>query len=627
VAELFEAQVEKSPDRTAVVYEDQQLSYGELNRRANRLARYLRELGAGPDAKVAICVERGLEMIEALLGVLKAGGAYVPLDPGYPVERLRYMVEDSKPAALLTQGHLKELFTGMAVTVPVIEMGDGRRAWRDRPESDPSREAIGLSSEHLAYIIYTSGSTGMPKGAMNEHRGVVNRLIWMQDAYELNADDAVLQKTPFSFDVSVWEFFWPLLAGARLVMARPGGHKDPNYIVEAIQHDNITTMHFVPSMLQVFLEQADVVRCSTLVRIICSGEALPATLVRRFQEEVSSCTIHNLYGPTEAAVDVTAWPCPRGIEGDRIPIGRPIANTQIYILDRQGQPVPMGVAGQIHIGGVQVARGYLNRPELTAERFLPDPIAGEGARMYRTGDIGKWLADGSVEFLGRDDEQVKIRGFRVELGEIEATLAKHAGVREALVVAREDTVGDKRLVAYYTIEGDREVKGAGAEELRAFLTARLPEYMVPAAYVRMESLPLTPNGKLDRKRLPVPEGDAYAARAYEPPQGEVETLLAGIWGELLKVEKVSRRDSFFELGGHSLLIIQLASRLRSAVGVEVPVRAFFDGPTLLEMTHAIAISQLEGENSEEILREIGELSQMSAAEVNNLLSPLNDTAA
>jgi amino acid adenylation domain-containing protein len=624
--ELFEAQVEKTPHRTAVVYEGELLTYGELNRRANKLAHYLLELGVGPDTKVAICVERSLEMMEALLGVLKAGGLYIPLDPGYPMERLRYMLEDSEPIAVVTQPHLRELFSGRTATVPVIEVGNGGRAWSDRSENNPLRSATGLSSQHLAYMIYTSGSTGMPKGAMNEHRGVVNRLVWMQRAYGLNADDAVLQKTPFSFDVSVWELFWPLFVGARLVMAQPEGHKDPTYLAETIQQANVTTMHFVPSMLEVFLRQAYPERCSTLVRVVCSGEALSSTVARRFKEKLSSCALHNLYGPTEAAVDVTAWTCPSTIEKDKIPIGRPIANTSIYILDGRGEPVPVGVVGQIYIGGVQVARGYLNRPELTAEKFLPDPIAAEvGVRMYGTGDLGKWRPDGNIEFLGRNDQQIKIRGFRIELGEIEAALTKHAKLGEAVVLARESTPGDTRLVVYYTVRGDIEPDDIVAEDLRRYLTAKLPEYMVPAAYMRLEGLPLTPNGKLDRKKLPAPGAPAYAVPAFESPQGEVETALASIWAELLKVQRVGRRDNFFDLGGHSLLIIQLASRLRSAFGVEVPVRAFFDAPTLLEMTHTIAVSQIEDENSEEILQEIRELSQMSPDQVKNLLEPLRNS--
>ena len=362
----------------------------------------------------------------------------------------------------------------------------------------------------LAYVIYTSGSTGMPKGVMNEHRGIVNRLIWMQQSYGLDMQDVVLQKTSFGFDVSVWEFFWPLFTGARLAMARPEGHKDPAYLVETMRRNGITTIHFVPSMLQVFLDHAEVAQCSALRRVMCSGEALPSALVQRLRERIPQAILHNLYGPTEAAVDVTAWTCPPDKIPASIPIGRPIANTRIYMLDGHGQPVPVGVAGELYIGGVQVARGYLNRPELTAERFVQDPFSAEaGARMYRTGDLGRWLADGTIEFLGRNDFQVKIRGFRIELGEIEARLAEYAGMREAVVVAREDAPGDKRLVAYYTRwrESKRsEGETVGAEQLRSHLAEKLPEYMVPAAYVRLEIV------AADAEREAGPQGAAGAGR-------------------------------------------------------------------------------------------------------------------
>ena len=361
-------------------------------------------------------------------------------------------------------------------------------------------------------------------------------------------------------------------------MARPDGHKDLAYLVETIRHEHITTMHFVPSMLQVFVDHAEAAKCTGLKRVVCSGEALSATLARCFQERVPSAVLHNLYGPTEAAVDVTAWSCPADLKQASIPIGRPIANTRIYILDGDGEPVPIGVAGEIHIGGVQVARGYLNQPALTAERFVRDPFVEEaGARMYKTGDLGRWLGDGTIEFLGRNDFQVKIRGFRIELGEIEEGLRKQKGIREAVVIAREDEPGEKRLVAYYTCgEGEGSVS---VEELRAQLGATLPEYMVPAAYVRLERMPLTVNGKLDRKALPEPEGEAYGIREYEAPQGEIEEKLAAIWAEVLKVERVGRHDNFFELGGHSLLAVSLVERMRQQK-LTVDVRALFAMPTL-----------------------------------------------
>jgi amino acid adenylation domain-containing protein len=606
VHQLFEQQVEKTPDAVAVVFEESELSYAELNARANRLAHYLRELGVRPDDRVAMCVERSFDMIVALLAVLKAGGAYVPLDPAYPAERLRFMLEDSAPAALLTQSHLEYLFSGLSDILPIYNLDVPEPLWKERPDTNPDPRSIGLTSNHLAYIIYTSGSTGTPKGVMVQHKGLCNRLDWMQSAYELNSHDAVLQKTPFSFDVSVWEFFWPLLTGTRLVIARPQGHTDPAYLIDVIRQNNITTTHFVPSMLQIFLEHPQAAECSTLLRVVCSGEALPALLAQRFQEQLPHAVIHNLYGPTEATVDVTAWTCTQTTQPiATIPIGRPIANMRIYILDGHGEPAPVGVAGELYIGGVGVARGYLNRPELTAERFLEDPFASQpGARMYRTGDLGRWLPDGNIEFLGRNDFQVKLRGFRIELGEIEARLLEYSGVREAVVVAREDTPGGKRLVAYYIATGD-----IAPEQIRSHLAASLPEYMVPSAYVRLESLPLTPNGKLDRKALPAPEGDAFASRGYQPPQGETEIKLAAIWAEVLKLERVGRHDHFFELGGHSLLAVRIVSRMRQVFDVEVEVARLFEHPVLsdlAELTIDAQLSQVPSDTLASLLRLVGE---------------------
>ncbi|HKQ08224.1 MAG TPA: amino acid adenylation domain-containing protein, partial [Blastocatellia bacterium] len=471
----------------------------ELNRRANQLAHYLRELGVGPDARVAICLERRLEMIVGLLGVMKAGGAYVPLDPAFPSERLGYMLEDSGPAVVLTQSHLRGLVETAAATYAVVELADDAPFWQRYGEGNLEAPSNGVTPETLAYVIYTSGSTGKPKGVMVQHRSVVNRLVWMQSVYGLNSDDVVLQKTPFTFDVSVWEFFCPLIIGASLVVARPEGHKDPEYLRETIAGERITTIHFVPSMLQAFVDEGDWTECASLERVICSGEALPAKLVRSFYDRMMNTELHNLYGPTEAAVDVTAWSCPPEINVTAVPIGAPMNNVGIYILDRHGEPVPIGIAGELHIGGVQVARGYLNRSELTGERFVPDPFTSEqGQRLYKTGDLGKWRADGAIEFLGRNDFQVKVRGYRVELGEIEARLAECEAVGEAVVMLREEAAGDKRLVAYYTQSDDQEI---AADALRQQLAARLPEYMLPSAYVRLAQMPLTPNGKLDRKAL------------------------------------------------------------------------------------------------------------------------------
>jgi amino acid adenylation domain-containing protein len=581
VHEQFEEQAAANPHAVALVHGGTQLSYGELDARANRLARHLRGLGLGTDGRVALCMERGIDMVVGLLAVLKAGGAYVPLDPDYPAERLAFMLEDSAPLVLLTHPAAAEAIAGLTRQVPVIDLETDASLWSEEASDRlPAGEA---SETDLCYVIYTSGSTGRPKGVMNEHRAVVNRLLWMQDAYRLTGEEAVLQKTPFSFDVSVWEFFWPLLNGAKLVMARPGGHKDPAYLAQVIREQEITTLHFVPSMLQTFLTHPDVDACTTLRRIVCSGEALPGALARQCRHSLPQAQLYNLYGPTEAAVDVTAWACSGDDLPDNIPIGRPIANTRIYLLDANGQPVPQGVAGEIHIGGVQVARGYLNRDALTQERFLPDPFANEpGARMYKTGDLGRYLPDGSIVFLGRNDHQVKLRGFRIELGEIEAKLLAQQGIRDAVVTAREDRPGDKRLVAYLT--ADTQID---AETLRTALSAVLPEYMVPAAWVQLEALPLTSNGKLDRQALPAPEGDAYASRAYEAPQGDIETALASIWAGVLGIEQVGRHDNFFTLGGHSLLAVKVASRVRQVLGVELGVTELFAHTSLGALAAAV----------------------------------------
>ncbi|HYN20266.1 MAG TPA: amino acid adenylation domain-containing protein, partial [Thermoanaerobaculia bacterium] len=551
----IEDQVLKTPDAPALTFEGETITYRELDSRAGQLAGRLRRRGVGPETRVGIAAERSLELVVSLLGVLKAGGAYVPLDPSYPQERLDFMVEDADPV-LLTQELLVEA-EGSAPSAAI--------AARD------------VLPEHPAYVIYTSGSTGRPKGAVNTHRAIVNRLIWMQEQYGLTAGDVVLQKTPYSFDVSVWEFFWPLMAGARLVVARPGGHQDSAYLADLIRREGVTTLHFVPSMLQVFLEQPGVESCTSLRRVICSGEALPYELQQRFFAKLSFAELHNLYGPTEAAVDVTVWACDPGWPRPVVPIGRPISNLGIHVLDRASRPVPVGVPGELHIGGVGLARGYLNRPEMTAERFVPDPFGEPGSRLYRTGDLVRLLSRGEIEYLGRIDFQVKIRGFRIELGEIEAALAAHPSVKEAVVLAREDRPGDKRLVAYVTgTEPD-------LQELRRHLAASLPEYMVPSAFVVLPVLPLSPNGKVDRKALPAPETAAPAQPQYVAPRTALESYLAGLWKASLGLEQVGTHDDFFALGGNSITGAILINQLQEKLGEIVHVVVIFDAPTVDRM--------------------------------------------
>ncbi len=571
--ELFAEQAGRTPDAVAVAFEGESLTYAGLEARSDRLAHQLIALGVGPETRVGVCAERSLELVVALLGILKAGAAYVPLDPSYPAERLAYMLEDSGVPVLLAQERLLDRIPGHAARVVCLDR-DAGRVDAERAEPLPLR----AEPDSLAYVIYTSGSTGRPKGAMNAHRGIVNRLLWMQEQYGLTPGDVVLQKTPFSFDVSVWEIFWPLVSGARLVLARPEGHRDPAYLTELIERAGVSTAHFVPPMLQAFLDAGEPARCGSLRRVVCSGEALPYELTERFRAALPGVELHNLYGPTEAAVDVTYWAC-EARERRVVPIGRPVANTQLYVLDAGGGLVPVGVPGELYLGGVQVGRGYLGRAELTAERFVPDPFGVKpGARLYRTGDRVRWTAAGEVEFLGRADFQVKIRGFRIEPGEIEAALLEQAGVREAVVLAREGAPGSAgpRLVAYVVPAAGAGVTGAA---LREQLSRRLPEYMVPGAFVVLERLPLNANGKLDRHVLPVPESASGEGR-YAAPRTAAEEVLAGIWAEVLKVERVGVEDGFFDLGGHSLLATQVASRVRRAFGVEVPLRALFEAPTV-----------------------------------------------
>ncbi|WP_433414231.1 amino acid adenylation domain-containing protein [Microtetraspora malaysiensis] len=582
----IEEQVARTPNAVAVTFEGRDLTYAELNERANRVAHRLRDLGAGPETLVGVFAERSAELVVALLGVLKAGAAYLPLDPEYPADRLQFMIEDAQAPVVLTLGRLRE---SVPATDAVILDLDDPAEWAGqstgRSAGDPGAPVI---SRNPAYVIYTSGSTGRPKGVPNTHRGIVNRLEWMQRTYQLGGDDVVLQKTPAGFDVSVWEFFWPLLTGARLVLAKPGGHKDAAYLRELLISEGVTTAHFVPSMLGVFLsDDEDAAKgCTALRRVICSGEELPVATAVTFTSVLPGCELHNLYGPTEAAIDVTSWHCsPEALEGAvTLPIGAPIDNIRLYVLDGRGNPAPLGVPGELHIGGVGVARGYHRRPALTAERFVPDPFGPElGGRLYRTGDLARWRADGNLEFLGRIDHQVKLRGLRIELGEIETTLRERDEVADAVVIVREDTPGDKRLVAYLTPAGEAEID---VTELRAALKQGLPDYMVPTAFVTLDALPLSPNGKLDRKALPAPQATRDASTELVEPETATERMLATIWTEVLGVERIGVHDDFFDSGGHSLLATQVVARIRKAsdgTGRPVGVMDLFQNRTIREL--------------------------------------------
>ncbi len=578
---LVSEQVARTPDAVAVEDERVQLTYRQLDACASALAADLVNRGA-TGSLVGVCAERSVELVIALLAVVKAGGAYVPIDAGYPPDRVAFMLADSDVPVLLTTRALADAVPALAARAPAI-------VWLDDAASPPRSPLPSLPhvrADDAAYMIYTSGSTGRPKGALNAHRGIVNRVLWMQSEYQLTGADVVLQKTPFSFDVSVWEFFWPLITGARIVMARPEGHRDPGYLAEVITQRGVTVCHFVPSMLRAFLAEPSARRCVTLRDVMASGEALPPDVVSLFNSRLPAAQLHNLYGPTECAVDVSYWPCPRGNEElDLVPIGRPVANTTLYVLDPAMRPVPIGVPGELFIGGVQVGMGYHNRPELTAERFVTDPFSA-GARLYRTGDRARWQADGTIEYLGRVDFQVKVRGYRIELGEIEAVLSQHASVNDVVVVVRSDNAGEQRLVAYVVLDRN---DAAIMAELRRHVGERLPDYMVPSVFVVLDALPLSSNGKVDRRQLPEPEDSASATREYTAPRNAAEETLCRIWQAVLRRDAVGVHDNFFELGGDSILSIQIASRARDA-GLPLTVASLRKYPTVAEQAAAAVIA-------------------------------------
>jgi amino acid adenylation domain-containing protein len=578
---LFEQQVERTPDTVAIVHEDQQLTYHELNARANQLAHYLRKLGIGSDTLVGICMERSIDMMVGLLGVLKAGGAYVPLDPEYPHQRLAFMVEDSHMAVLLTHGKVANQLPLDAVTIIHLDTD-----WSTISTESSHNLLTELNPSHLAYTLYTSGSTGRPKGVQISHHAIVNHMLWMQKTYPLLSDDSVLQKTPFSFDASVWEFWAPLTSGAVLSFARTGGQRDPQYLIRTICEQKITTLQVVPTLLEALLAHNEFTNCRSLRRVYAGGEALRPKLLRQFKEALPETSLINLYGPTETTIDATHWYCQYEPTLRTVPIGRPIANTQTYILDRQGQPVPIGVLGELHIGGAGLARGYLNREALTAEKFIRHPFSHDAnARLYKTGDLTRYLADGTIEFLERVDHQVKIRGFRIELGEIEQLLAQHPQVKETVVSVYEPSPDDKRLVAYIVAK-----QGAtqNSSELRHFLKEELSEYMLPSAYVFLDTLPLTPNGKLDRKALPIPDSYRHDHQAdFVAPRNPVEQQLAEIWGKVLKLKQVGIYDNFFELGGHSLLAVSVVVEAKKRFDLDIVLGTMYQYPTIEEQAKVI----------------------------------------
>ncbi len=554
IVSLFEDQARTSPDAIAVQFESNALTYKELNERSNQLAHHLQNKGVKAETLVPICLERSLEMIIGIIGILKAGGAYVPIDPEYPAERINYMLEDTAATLVVSSKASRNKLSGN-LSVTIIALDEGEKLIQQEKSTNPTTV---IKPDNLAYVIYTSGSTGKPKGVMVEHDALNNRLNWAKNYFNITEKDNILQKTTFCFDVSVWELILPLITGASLVFAIPGGQADNEYLKAIIDSQKITMMHFVPSMLSAFM--ADIVTgdCKGLKNVVCSGEALNTSQAELFREKLPYVTLHNLYGPTEAAIDVSYWTLNNEQAAiEVVPIGKPVDNTKLHILDKQGKLVPIGVPGELYIGGIQVARGYLNRPELTMERFINDPFSKQtGARLYKTGDLAKWLLDGNIEYLGRMDDQVKIRGYRIELGEIESVLEMSGLVKQAVVTARTDNNGTKRLIGYAVpdVEFDKT-------SIIAYLHSKIPEYMVPALWVTLDNIPLTSNGKTNKKALPEPELTVITA-GYVEPRTRTELALAEVWQELLSVEKVGIYDNFFELGGDSILIIQMVSRMR-----------------------------------------------------------------
>jgi aspartate racemase len=613
IHELFETQVEKSPDVIAVAFEDQELTYQELNRRANQLAHYLRKRGVGSESLVGICVERSLNMIVAILGVLKAGGAYVPLDPAYPKERLSFMLEDTQVRVVLTE----------VTSLPNLPSTSARVICLDPDCEEVAREPqdnlINQSTaDSLAYVIYTSGSTGVPKGVEVCHRGVV-RLLFGVDYVRFDGMQTFFHLAPISFDAATFEVWGALLHGGKCVLC-PGKAPSPRELGEVLKKYRVHTLWLTAALFNTVIDQ-EPQALSEVKQLLIGGEALSAPHVRKGLARLPDAEIINGYGPTESTTFTCCYPIARPLADNlsSIPIGRPIANTQVYILDPHGYPTPVGVPGEIYIGGAGLARGYLNHPELTAEKFIANPFSAKpGARLYRSGDIARYLPDGNIELIGRKDDQVKIRGYRIEPGEIEAVLNRHPQVRDVVVVAREDCPGDKRLVAYVAGHDHEELK---VDELKTFLKTEVPGYMMPSAWVNLVSLPRTPNGKINRAALPAPDaGQLDSSAKFTAPRTEVEKTLARVWAEVLKLERVGIHDNFFDLGGHSLLATQVLSRLRNDFSKEIPLRTLFESPTIEQMAAVIMEDQEKQLGEEELEYMQGELESLPDEGVQPLLA-------
>lgn len=612
IHQLFEEQVEKTPNKIAVSFNSQQLTYNELNISANQLAHYLRQLGVKPEVLVGICVERSLDMIVSILGILKAGGAYVPIDPKYPKERLEFLLSDTQTPVLLTQQHLVEHVPEHKAKVICLDI-----EWETITQQNAANPITEVTSENLVYAIYTSGSTGKPKGVKITHRNLVHSTIARINYYQEPLTSFLLLSS-FAFDSSVAGIFWTLCQGGTLFFPQEGGELDFPELIELIAQNQISHTLSLPSLYALLLEQAQPEKLASLRSVIVAGEPCPKSLVMRHLELLPNTSLFNEYGPTEGTVWSTVYHCHKPEIGTQISIGRPIANTQIYLLDSHLHPVPLGVPGELYISGEGLAAGYLNRPDLTAEKFIPNPFSHkEGICLYKTGDLARYLPDGNIEFLGRIDQQVKIRGFRIELSEVEAVLSQHPQVRSLVVIAREDEPGNKRLVAYIV---PHQEYSPTPHELRHFLGEKLPDYMMPSAFVQLDSLPHLPNGKVDIKAVPAPEKIRSVSANFVGPRTRVEEAIAQIWSEILGVEQVGIHDRFFELGGHSLLATQVISRLRQTLEVELPLRQFFNAPTVADL--AVMVAQtLAQQTDEAMLAEM--LAELEADEISSMLSADN----
>jgi len=591
---LFEEQVERTPDNVALVFGEEFLTYRQLNERANQLGHYLQTKGVKAESLVGICLERSLDMMVGLFGILKAGGAYVPIDPTHPQERISYIVNDSGCTILLTHEAIKEKLPPGTAEIVCLDDPSVRATVLHQPSTPVSADT---TASNLVYVIYTSGSTGNPKGTLIEHKALVNRLTWMQRAYPLNEKDTLLQKTTYTFDVSVWELFWWSLYGAKLCLLKPGGEKEPEAILEAIERHEVSTIHFVPSMYGVFLEYVQssegLSKVASLRHIFASGEALTPSHVGNSgaMMEQNGTRLINLYGPTEATIDVSYYNC--SVSDRLIPIGKPISNIELYIIDKYHKQVAIGIAGELCIAGDGLARGYLNREALTNEKFISHGFGGKGqGRLYKTGDLARFLPDGNIEYLGRIDNQVKIRGFRIELGEIEANLDALEEVGSNVVLAKKDKFGSNRLVAYVVPSKAHELN---VEKFRETLAKSLPDYMIPNLFVRLETMPLTLSGKVDRKALPDPEDNYELSNIYVAPQTETEKKLADIWKEVLGVEKIGIHDNFFELGGHSLTVTQVVSKIRIQFKKELALKGLFENSTIHALSNQIDSNELGDE--------------------------------